>query len=83
MALVFQSYALWPHMTVAQNIGYGLKLQKRSKDVIDARVNEMQNLLGLGGLGARKPAPRPRDPASTDLGSVPRRSIQPRSSPRL
>lgn len=56
MALVFQSYALWPHMTVAQNIGYGLKLQKRSKDVIDARVNEMQNLLGLGGLGARKPA---------------------------
>ncbi|MFJ7355865.1 ABC transporter ATP-binding protein [Phyllobacterium sp. NPDC097923] len=56
MALVFQSYALWPHMTVAQNIGYGLKLQKRSKDVIHARVNEMQNLLGLGGLGARKPA---------------------------
>jgi putative spermidine/putrescine transport system ATP-binding protein len=55
MALVFQSYALWPHMTVAQNIGYGLKLQKRSRGEIDARVTEMQNLLGLSGLGNRKP----------------------------
>lgn len=55
MALVFQSYALWPHMTVAQNIGYGLKLQKRSRGDIDARVSEMQNLLGLSGLGNRKP----------------------------
>ena len=55
MALVFQSYALWPHMTVAQNIGYGLKLQKRSRGDIDARVTEMQDLLGLSGLGNRKP----------------------------
>ncbi|WP_271898812.1 ABC transporter ATP-binding protein [Candidatus Phyllobacterium onerii] len=55
MALVFQSYALWPHMTVAQNIGYGLKLQRQSRENIDARVNEMQNLLGLAGLGDRKP----------------------------
>lgn len=55
MALVFQSYALWPHMTVAQNIGYGLKLQKRSREKIDARVTEMQDLLGLSGLGNRKP----------------------------
>ncbi|CAN7727453.1 ABC transporter ATP-binding protein [Phyllobacterium sp. LjRoot231] len=55
MALVFQSYALWPHMTVAQNIGYGLKLQRQSRHNIDARVKEMQNLLGLAGLGNRKP----------------------------
>ncbi|MBZ9656012.1 ABC transporter ATP-binding protein [Phyllobacterium lublinensis] len=55
MALVFQSYALWPHMTVAQNIGYGLKLQKRSREEIDARIKEMQDLLGLSGLGSRKP----------------------------
>lgn len=55
MALVFQSYALWPHMTVAQNIGYGLKLQKRSRANIDTRVTEMQDLLGLSGLGNRKP----------------------------
>jgi putative spermidine/putrescine transport system ATP-binding protein len=55
MALVFQSYALWPHMTVAQNIGYGLKLQKRSRDAINSRVAELQDLLGLSGLGSRKP----------------------------
>ncbi len=55
MALVFQSYALWPHMTVAQNIGYGLKLQKRSRGDIEAKVAEMQDLLGLSGLGNRKP----------------------------
>lgn len=55
MALVFQSYALWPHMTVAQNIGYGLKLQKRPRDTINKRVAEMQELLGLSGLGNRKP----------------------------
>jgi ABC-type Fe3+/spermidine/putrescine transport system ATPase subunit len=56
MALVFQSYALWPHMTVAQNIGYGLKLKKIQRSEIDKRVSAMQSLLGLDGLGARKPA---------------------------
>ena len=56
MALVFQSYALWPHMTVAQNIGYGLKLAGLSRDEISRRVGEMQALLGLDGLGARKPS---------------------------
>lgn len=56
MALVFQSYALWPHMTVAQNIGYGLKLRGMARANIAARVNELQDLLGLAGLGQRKPA---------------------------
>ncbi|WP_425530841.1 ABC transporter ATP-binding protein [Ferranicluibacter rubi] len=56
MALVFQSYALWPHMTVAQNIGYGLKLRRRSAADIAGTVTEMERLLGLTGLSARKPA---------------------------
>lgn len=55
MALVFQSYALWPHMTVAQNIGYGLKLRGISRADIATRVAEIQALLGLEGLGQRKP----------------------------
>ncbi len=56
MALVFQTYALWPHMTVAQNIGYGLKLRRKPRTEIAAKVAEMQALLGLEGLGGRKPA---------------------------
>jgi ABC-type Fe3+/spermidine/putrescine transport system ATPase subunit len=56
MALVFQSYALWPHMTVAQNIGYGLKLKRQARTEIARRVGEMEKLLGLDGLGDRKPA---------------------------
>lgn len=56
MALVFQSYALWPHMTVAQNIGYGLKLKSMSRREISRRVGELEELLGLSGLGQRKPA---------------------------
>ena len=56
MALVFQSYALWPHMSVAKNIGYGLKLKRLSRAAIDRRVAEIEALLGLQGLGARKPA---------------------------
>lgn len=56
MALVFQSYALWPHMTVAQNIGYGLKLKRHARPEIARRVGEMERLLGLDGLGDRKPA---------------------------
>lgn len=55
MALVFQSYALWPHMTVDQNIGYGLKLKGLSKAGIAEKVAAMETLLGLQGLGARKP----------------------------
>lgn len=56
MALVFQSYALWPHMSVDQNIGYGLKLRGVGKDDMGKRVSEMRQLLGLNDLGARKPA---------------------------
>ncbi len=54
MAMVFQSYALWPHMTVAQNIGYGLKLRGTDRAAIAARVEQMLAMLRLKGLGARK-----------------------------
>ncbi len=56
MALVFQTYALWPHMTVAQNIGYGLKLRRLPRDEIKAKIAEIAALLGLTGLEERKPA---------------------------
>lgn len=51
--MVFQSYALWPHMTVAQNIGYGLKLRGRSKAEIAGAVTKLTGMLGLGGLEQR------------------------------
>lgn len=56
MAMVFQSYALWPHMTAARNIGYGLRLKGWRREAVSARVAEMEILLGLNGLGGRKPS---------------------------
>jgi ABC-type Fe3+/spermidine/putrescine transport system ATPase subunit len=53
MAMVFQSYALWPHMTAAQNIGYGLKLRRLPREAIARRVDEMLAMLKLDGLGER------------------------------
>ena len=52
-AMVFQSYALWPHMTTAQNIGYGLKLRRWPRQRIAERVAEMLRLLKLDGLADR------------------------------
>jgi putative spermidine/putrescine transport system ATP-binding protein len=52
-AMMFQSYALWPHMTVAANIGYGLKMRRWKKDAIATRVDEMLALLQLEGFGPR------------------------------
>ena len=52
-AMMFQSYALWPHMTVASNIGYGLKMRGWKKDAIEKRVIEMLALLQLDGFGPR------------------------------
>lgn len=53
MALVFQSYALWPHMSVRQNIGYGLKLRRTPAPATAAKVDEIMAMLGLQGLGDR------------------------------
>ena len=53
MAMMFQSYALWPHMTAAQNIGYGLRLRRWPKARIAERVRELVALVGLEGLERR------------------------------
>ena len=53
---VFQNYALFPHMTVAGNIGYPLKLRGVSKAEIKKRVDEAQELVQLPGFGSRKPS---------------------------
>ena len=55
IAMVFQSYALYPHMTVADNIGFGLKLRKMPKDEIARRVGEAARMLGLEELLDRRP----------------------------
>jgi len=55
IGMVFQNYALWPHMTVAENIGYGLKLQKLARDRIAERVEGAMQKVRLAGLGRRYP----------------------------
>jgi multiple sugar transport system ATP-binding protein len=55
IAMVFQSYALYPHMTVFDNLAFGLKLRKVKKDEIERRVNEAAKILDLGKLLKRKP----------------------------
>lgn len=50
---VFQRYALFPHLNVYDNIAFGLKLKKQSKDVIEQKVNRMLSLIGLEGYGKR------------------------------
>jgi multiple sugar transport system ATP-binding protein len=56
IAMVFQSYALYPHMTVRQNMGYGLKARRTPKPEIARRVAEVAELLGLADLLERRPA---------------------------
>jgi ABC-type Fe3+/spermidine/putrescine transport system ATPase subunit len=53
MAMVFQSYALWPHMSAAQNIGYGLRVRRWPRQKIAERVDQMLAMLKLQGLGER------------------------------
>ena len=53
--MVFQSYAVFPHMTVADNVGYGLKIDGLARSVIDARVQEALELVQLGPLAKRMP----------------------------
>jgi spermidine/putrescine transport system ATP-binding protein len=52
---VFQNYALFPHMTVAQNIGFGPRMRKQPADETDRKVEEMLQLISLSGFGTRRP----------------------------
>ncbi|GFK94390.1 sn-glycerol-3-phosphate import ATP-binding protein UgpC [Fundidesulfovibrio magnetotacticus] len=55
IAMVFQNYALYPHMNVRENLGFGLKMRKFPKPEIDRRVEEAADILGIQGLLERKP----------------------------
>lgn len=56
VGIVFQNYALWPHMTVAENVGYSLKVAKVAKAAREKRVEDALALVDLVGLGERRPA---------------------------
>jgi iron(III) transport system ATP-binding protein len=56
MSMIFQSYAVWPHMTVAQNVAYGLKFKKLSRQEIDAKVTRLLDLVRMAELKDRYPA---------------------------
>jgi iron(III) transport system ATP-binding protein len=53
MGMVFQSYAIWPHMTVFENVAYALEVKRTPRDVIRARVKDTLELVGLAGLADR------------------------------
>jgi multiple sugar transport system ATP-binding protein len=55
LAMVFQNYALYPHMTVRQNLGYALRVRKLPKPEVNRRVEDAAKLLGLDGLLDRRP----------------------------
>ena len=55
--MVFQSYAIWPHMTVAENVAYPLTIHRRPKDEVKRRVGDVLKIVGLDGLEDR-PAPK-------------------------
>ncbi len=56
MAMVFQSYALWPHMSVAENVGYPLKVRGASRDVRERKVREALSAVRLDAYADRRPA---------------------------
>src|SRR5258708_29018806 len=55
LGMVFQDYALWPHMTVAKNIAFGMRLRRMPRSAITARVEELLKLVNLSGFGNRYP----------------------------
>ena len=55
-AMVFQSYALWPHMTVADNVAFGLRLRKLARNVVEERTARMLDVVGLPGVTKRYPS---------------------------
>jgi iron(III) transport system ATP-binding protein len=55
VGMVFQNYALWPHLSVAENVAFGLEERRWPRDRVRARVNEMLELVELAGFGERRP----------------------------
>lgn len=55
LGMVFQNYAVWPHMTVFNNIAYPLRILKKDRKEIEQTVSRVMNTLGIGELGKRKP----------------------------
>ncbi len=55
IGMVFQSYALWPHMTVAENVGFGLVERRETRDAIKRKVGAVLDLVGLGAYAQRRP----------------------------
>jgi iron(III) transport system ATP-binding protein len=56
LGMVFQDYALWPHMSVAQNVAFPLRMRGAPRAEIDARVGEALSLVGLAGMASRRPS---------------------------
>lgn len=56
IGMVFQNYALFPHMTVAENLAFPLQVRKMKKTEIESRVNRALDMVQLGGFGGRRPA---------------------------
>src|SRR5689334_25050017 len=56
MSMIFQSYAIWPNMTVEQNVAFGLELRRISAEEVRRRVAEMLEVVHMGHLAARYPA---------------------------
>src|ERR1700738_1058109 len=76
IAMVFQNYALYPHMSVYDNMAFGLKMRKFEKPEIDQRVRDAADILGIGELLKRKPrqlsgGQRPRVAFGRALGRPP------------
>ncbi|MGQ0751946.1 MAG: ABC transporter ATP-binding protein [Betaproteobacteria bacterium] len=55
IGMVFQNYALWPHMTVAQNVAFGLEERRLPRDAVRAKVESALELVGLGAYASRRP----------------------------
>ena len=78
IAMVFQNYALYPHMTVFENMAYGLKIRKFSKEEIKKRVDAAAQILELGHLLDRRP--RALSGGQRQRGYGPRHRARTRSS---
>ena len=77
IAMVFQNYALYPHMSVYDNMAFGLKMRKFEKPEIDQRVRDAADILGIGELLKRKP--RQLSGGQRQRGAGPRYRAPPRA----